>query len=839
MKTAKVNIKGMSRMLPQNLSDDGLSRDVINMRYYNGAWRPIGEPVQVATGAEAGMVSYIHLTTDNNEFLVTYDSVTGYIKFKPLTSGSYANIADIGTGKTVRFSSLHNVLFAFDETDEEILYVLYDLTDQEYRYIGEDAFPDVLDIRFKTDGDPQVYDEMKYLLYNDYSTDDERAKAAEALLFALEGRANKDGLFTGYVALVFAYELFDGSIVKHSHIRHVKCGQWQWRIAAGGTPVIQVQLMTEMFLYDIRTLSSDIENIQDKYKNIIKSVNVYMTRPLNPYILDPSEWTGTMSEVGAMGASKAYDAIINQRQFRLIKKIALDELAEADDNEITFPDITGIDTFEGLPIDNFSHHKLYSKSNYRYNNRIFHGDVTMSLYKGYDPLRFIRSYVFSDPGDAYKVWFEVEIKDIDGIKIARSEIVEYNQYYTPDATEFPILYLLNFMYPDGRASVINVYWSDETDVHLARSIPLTTHPTLNMSYVLGNLEINGSTFDSNTLMAYSYSNLPDVRSILTSPNRIQASEVDNPFFFPARNSYQVGHGPVIGMAANTLLIETGQFGEYPLYVFTREGVWTMNFSASGDILIDSIKPAAMDVCTNRDSILGTPFGVIFVSGDRLMIISGMKAVKISGHMEGNYLSPLANNLDYKDTISLVEDFIENDSFEDYLAGSKVAFNSIKNELIISNVGFPYSLLFSLESHSYYKVGWTFNQFLNLYPNLLAEYEGILYDVTNEAFMNNTPVFIESYPIKLDIDVFKKIESLAVRGLIDGLGIVNLFGSVDGIRWYNLLHRETTGLFKDIVTRRAEYSCVQYIVCFSGLMGEGGYLTHLDFSYKVRFDSKMR
>jgi hypothetical protein len=818
---------------------------------YNGAWRPIGSATQFTTGAEDNMPSYIHQTTDGSDFLITYDTDTGYLKYKPLTSGAYTNLQSIGTGKTVRFSSLHNVLLSFNETDEAIYYTLYDLTEADYAHIGEIRLPDILHLNFHDDESLGQVGETQTLLAADYPVADDMNTAIKGKLAILMSEAWNNGLFVGYTAIMYAYELFDGSIVRHSHFQIVNTGQAQWK-GIISPESFQVKLLASAMEYDIVTADADIDNIRVLYKNIIKSVNIYMTRPVNPYIPDVNDPPGT-ADFEEMPLKDQFDMmqeVIDVSTFRLVRKININELVEGVDNTLTIKNLTTIDTWEPLPVDNFSHHKLYAQNDFKYNNRIFHGDIKMILYKGFNPNIFVWEGISTASGDNYKIWFEVDIKDVDGIKTVRSDEYEIN-FRALTYIDFAVK---EYLYPDSRATTLKIYCSpDEDAVHLVGERNLSAHNIMNMAYYIP-LEdivrvIPESSWGAGTLQAYSYSELPELNSVILNPNRVQASEVDNPFYFPAKNSYNIGSSKVVGMGANTLLIESGQFGEYPIYVFTQDGVWAMNFSADASILIDTIKPAVMDVCTNRDSITSTPYGVVFVTEDMLMLLSGMRSTKISSELEGNYKSPLVNNIGYNQIISNpyiadVESYVDEVNFQSYLQDSIINYNYKKQEIFISNVNYSYSYIYNVLQKMWYKTGSSYNQILSYNQKIIGETGGILFDLTEETWGGQSvPTFIETYPIKLNIDTYNKIEALALRSMLDcdqeaGAGIY-LVASTDGIKWFHILSREMVGQLRDIVSKRAPYSACQFIICFSGTLKETSYLTHFDLQYNDKFANKIR
>ena len=840
----KIEIQGISRMLPQSVSDDGLSRDIINLRKWNGAWRPIGTPTQYATGATASAKAYIHRVTNGTDFLITYSS--GNILYKPLLSGTNSTLSSVvGSGKDVRFSSLHNVLLIFNDTNKIIYYALYDLTELAYRWIGSEIFPDTLRILFSATGTAEYSDEISFDSAG--MSDEDIENTILGNLLKLENKQNLEGRFTGDVAFIYAYELYDGSIVKHSYPFYMTSGQWQWKIS--GT-TIYTRILTRPVFHFIYTPALDIAAIQETYRSLVKNVSIYMSRPNNPYDMDLTDIAAAYGELTRKD-QLTLDKECVERNYRLVNKINIDKLVYNTDVTIEFDNLTAFEGKEGLPVDNFTHHRLYAHDYYKYNNRIFHSDITNTLYKGY-PLTSFCTHTTSTR-DPYKVWFEVDLNDIDGIKTVRSDI---NTFTFGSSGTGLLEFRLNenFSYPDARASVLRIYIStDDVDVYKVRTITLNSSTIHNFAYYIFNKATNEERILEAELItpeAYEYSALPDLNSIVLNPNRIQASEVDNPFYFPAKNSYNVGSSRIIGMGANTLLIESGQFGEYPLYAFTQDGVWAMNFSADASILIDSIKPATMDVCTNRDSITPTPFGVAFVSEDRLMIISGMRSVKLSSQLEGDYKSKLYNNLDYKVVLSnynvnFINDKVETVSFETFLSGALINYNYKKEELIILNPAYPYSYIYGINSKFFYKAAYTYNSILAFYPKILGEITGVLYDLTEESYSSSVgiPILVESYPIKLEIDSFKKIEALALRGMFDcdqdkGAALY-LFASVDGEKWFNLLGKEQVGRFKDIVTKRAEFSACEFVVLFSGRLKELSYLTHYDFAFKTKFRNKLR
>lgn len=844
----KIEMQGISRMLPQNVSNDGLSRDIINLRKYNSAWRPIGPDKSFMSGLpDVRPVTFFHQTEDGTYYVFYYNPSTGAVKYRHETAATETTLVTLDDTLSIRFTALHNVLIIIDETDSKMLYALYNMDSNNYTYIGEERFPDILNITFTlTPTDTPViknYVTFPGLTSEYYEQDD---IIIDGELKSIEAEQNLNGYFTGCVALIYAFELFDGSVVRFSAPKFLNVGYWDYNGSSAYVEWDRYDLK-----YVIKTSDADLDTLRSIYKNIIKSVNIYMTRPLNTYKSDVATTTidGSDREVSRDILSKSQRAVIQDPAYYLMQKISIEDVAYNDTDRVYSNNIQTIASLEAMPVDNYTHHKLYSLSDFVYNSRIFLSDLTTRLYKGYDPSFFIGPILGGGTGTEYDIYFEVDIKNGSGINTVRSDVSTFN-YYDGSDIAFCFRQVIFFAYPDDRASTLRIMVDDGTTVYKAAEYSLKSHPSLNFSYrVFESDDI--STYEEIIETDFTEQVLATVSDTILDRNRVQASFVDNPFYFPAINSYRVGSRNVVGLGANMLPVGVTQFGEYPIYVFCSDGIWVMNISRDASILIDSIKPAAPDVCSNKYSILGTSGGVIFQSERGIMLISGIQVKWLSKPLEGDYLSPLNLSVNYQDitasgNVSNISSYLDAVALSTFFATAKIGYNYLKEELIISNPSYNYSYLYSLIENMWYKSGKTYNSFVKYYPVMLGEINGVLWDITEEDWStvsSYVPALIETYPIKLDIDSFKKIENYALRCLVDtdkskGAGMY-LFGSVDGLKWFNILSKEDSGTFRDLISGRANYSVIQAIMIFSGTLAEGSYITHIDIEFKERFRNRLR
>jgi hypothetical protein len=211
-----------------------------------------------------------------------------------------------------------------------------------------------------------------------------------------------------------------------------------------------------------------------------------------------------------------------------------------------------------------------------------------------------------------------------------------------------------FYYPDPRADRVTVFHNESQQV---LNTKLTEHPGLNGAYFY-NEAFDGS-------FQYYDDGGPVVTSIdiNTEPEslggQLLQSEVDNPFMFLASGYHQVGNGSIIGMAAMTTALSQGQFGQYPLMVFTTEGIWGMSVNNTG--LYTAAHPMSREVALkDNPCITQTDGAVFFVSKKGLMVVVGNDVKCCSEQLNGkskgvNFQNVLAASdlhiaYDYRDSL---------------------------------------------------------------------------------------------------------------------------------------------------------------------------------------------
>ena len=274
-------------------------------------------------------------------------------------------------------------------------------------------------------------------------------------------------------------------------------------------------------------------------------------------------------------------------------------------------------------------------------------------------------------------------------------------------------------------------------------------------------------------------NISDVRS-----NVMRVSSVDNPFSFPVAQTYKPSNGTIYALCSNTVALSQGQFGQHPLYLFCSDGIWVMSVDTSGTVAYTAAYPLSREVCNNPSSVRGIDSGVVFISDKGLMLVQGSNVRNLSAAMlsEHNSMKDIASGAIFKkiSAIASLDNMFVNDNFLIYLSGALLGYNYLRNEIVVTNKGYSYSYIFSLESGEWYKISITFDFIGKSYPYFLGLTleNGVsslyrFYD-KREA---DTPVLLFSRPLLWGGKFFKRVLQSMLHAVIKPAKGNNLFNGL--------------------------------------------------------------
>lgn len=275
--------------------------------------------------------------------------------------------------------------------------------------------------------------------------------------------------------------------------------------------------------------------------------------------------------------------------------------------------------------------------------------------------------------------------------------------------------------------------------------------------------------------------------IVSVPNKVYTSEVNNPFYFPLLGINTVGSGDILGMCSANKALSQGQFGQFPLYAFTTEGVWALEVASNGTY--SARQPITRDVCINASGITQLDSAVLFPTDRGLMIISGSETTCISNDLNSQHPFDLTTLPKFSKLHSLIG---HTDStcfptlpFTDFLKKSQAVYDYTHQHIIVYAPRVTYAYVYSLKSKQWGMMFSDIASHLNSYPDtLVVDDNGYIRDFAASDDTNVKCLFV-TRPLKFGAaNNLKTISSVVQRGLFrKGHVGTALYGSRDLFNWY--------------------------------------------------------
>lgn len=314
-------------------------------------------------------------------------------------------------------------------------------------------------------------------------------------------------------------------------------------------------------------------------------------------------------------------------------------------------------------------------------------------------------------------------------------------------------------YPNANAYKM-VIWSQSK----ATAVDLKEHEFLNGAFAL---------LDYNVIRdSVEYSPETTVKSTpIPIPNKIYTSEVNNPFYFPLLGINTIGTGEIRGICTAAKALSQGQFGQFPLYAFSTDGVWALEVSSSGAYVAK--QPITRDVCTNSESITQIDSAVLFATDRGIMHISGSQCECISDIINSNEIFDINNLPQVKALLGLFNKLADTEltekeivliPFTEFLKNCRMIYDYKNQHIIVANPDIKYAYIFSLKSKTWGMILSDIADSVNSYPDALAvSTDGRLIDFSN-PLSDEVPAMIVTRPFKMQQpDIFKTITAIIQRG----------------------------------------------------------------------------
>lgn len=401
-------------------------------------------------------------------------------------------------------------------------------------------------------------------------------------------------------------------------------------------------------------------------------------------------------------------------------------------------------------------------------------------------------------------------------------------------------------YPDTRCKEVEVFYYGSST---GKKIPMEQHPYLECSCAfLGfGVALDNLTGYTSVTKPSSYT---ENREIVAG-NKLFLSEFENPFLFPAGNivSFQDN---LIGGATTTVPLSEGQFGEFPMYVFTEGGIRVLVTTAEGTFSANMTNPNLSRHVAIPGTIIGIEQAVIFITKRGVMRLSGNTVTELSEYMNG---SPFVlNKPDGSDMASISTNLLSSswaaaaaaanndETFMGFMKSARPAYDFNGSRMLFFKQAANYHYEYRFKTGTWHKCNNAMVniQVLNSYPDCLVSWgdQGGSYvlsfstplDDKNIISDTQSPVYglIATRPIDLgEPDIRKSIRSIRVRGKFNREDVqYMLLGSMDDINWHWMksLRAGSYKLFRIILLTRL--TAMERI-------------TWIDVDYETRFTNRLR
>lgn len=840
----EIHYTGLSTTPSGYDAPDGALTASINLINDNGILAPICSPATVCSKFNSGQqLQYIHHLIGSNRQIYIYTSTnTGTTLYYAQSSTPDADttLCHISEGSLIQITAIGNTLVIL--TSAGMIYALWNPETQSYSVMPA-TIPD-LPLRFSLYGDEcrspvTINLDSKITDTNSpFSNENSRRISDTAIghINSILANAAQSGHFVLPFFARYAFRLYDGSIVGHSAPILLRPVIGPTFVASMVYPTqdtsrltyIQHPLTKLKWQLDATAGSShELINALKPYADIISSIDIFVSSPLYDFDINGSitqfdnshthaRYHTFRYEGSAPTRVTEYDAISGMHtapstlgfglklpplddkesltaraaataNFYLVKSIPFSKLESTQfiSNDDIAPDIlSALATREAMSDDYGAGDTLCPSHAYTYNARLNIADITKVINpRTHIPLAIQRIGATNPTETAahYSARAFIFVRRDDRRFTVASEIFEFEQadqlswfyHHCPGAYR-----LLVVRRPSGTEQ-----WQQFLDM------PLAPHEFLNGAfYCADNLD---------TLLQWhaitDHSIIPDTvdRQIIeTAHNKIYVSDVNNPFNFPTTAVTTVGSGTIMALSSAAKPLSTGQFGQFPLYAFTSDGIWALEVSSTGKY--SARQPITRDVCTNPNGIAQLDTSVAFPSARGIMILSGSQTHTITDNIDADRPFNILT-LPHMDTLHKMlgpthdDDCIPLQSFPKFLLSCRLLYDYVHQRIIAftpATTRRRYALVYSLRTGMWGMIQSPILHTVNSYPEAYAvTFNNLLVDYSSGNIP--APALLVTRPLKLDApDILKTVDTIIQRGNFARGHVASvIYGSRDLDNWH--------------------------------------------------------
>ena len=834
-------------------SPDGDLAMAIGLVQEGEAMTPILAPKEVLQLEEGEKIIYIHETPNFKHYII--QNSENNIFWRGSDEESEYSLLNSFTTEILQTSSVSNTLIIL--ASDGMHYFLWKGDIKDYLYLGTEI-PEC-PLSFGLQGEMVKDNSFNVGLHSvikedklwDEFTEDNKNKISEFVLPKVNEfiakHSKKKGKFIYPFLLRYAYRLYDGSLIKHSapilmiassdlvpqaFVNYGFGAEEDWISS------IYVEIAAVTHQIDFAAVSQVLVDNIKNWKDIVKSIDVFVSSPIYTYdqnglcqrlskITNTSDCYTVCKHTNQTASTNDYPIryqyntlgklyaftfnpgtltyptsrlMLPQRdkdtiktdikecsQFYFLESIKIDTLSTTRTLINVKEDyLETLEVRELMTDDYDSHDKIMPTFLYPYNARLNIANIKKLLFRGhnaYSLFNYSNGYV-NIINDGAPTLLDITLGVIVFVFIKQDgkEIVVKGQLGTV-GYNMPLLF---FYYPNP-----NAYKAVIQCENSFYEVPLERHTFLNGAFYFNGWEDLKSTAKSVKEPTISGDNERTIRI----PNNIYTSEVNNPFFFPATNITQINTDNILAISSATKALSEGQFGQFPLYAFTSDGVWALEVSKTGSF--SAVQPITRDVAINTESICQIDSAVLFASDRGIMMINGSTTQCISDIINTEDLFDIKTLPKHKAMIDIFNsNATENEKiciddismlpFKDFISGCQMVYDYTHQHIIIYNPSVKYAYVLSLKSQTWGMMLSKILDNVNSYPEALALVEGAKLVDFSKSDATAVPILLITRPLKFDSSQYKTINTIIQRGNFKKGHIKQiLYGSNDLQQWHTV------------------------------------------------------
>ena len=446
------------------------------------------------------------------------------------------------------------------------------------------------------------------------------------------------------------------------------------------------------------------------------------------------------------------------------------------------------------PFVGFLAQSMFAYCNGRYNWQIINAAVLNVTISAFSTDAYSIAVYIKENGEDYVVRSSPYYRDMCEIALFNSSEITVTDSSGASTTQMSKHSWGCYMfYPNPNAYKMVIYNYGSA----CYMVDLKPHEFLNGAYAILDYELQREkNFTSLPTVNSSYYTQLESTFPIAIPNKIYTSEVNNPFYFPLLGINTVGTGTILGICAAAKALSQGQFGQFPLYAFTSEGVWALEVSSTGTY--SAKQPITRDVVINSESITQIDSAVLFATDRGIMLISGSTVQCLSDTLNTEELFSIADLPKAEALISIFNSKADESEqitleditllpFSEFLAACRMVYDYTNQRIIVYNPAVRYAYVYSLKSQTWGMMRSDIVANVNSYPEALAMADGAKLVDFSKPVAENITALIITRPFKLDDpNAFKTINTVIQRGMFRSTHVQQvLYGSNDLINWHTV------------------------------------------------------